>query len=95
VQSELGALEVAAQADLVRVLTHEIMNSLTPVTSLARSSAEMVALAEQQGAELGDARSQPKPWRAGPKGYCALSKAIGSLRKPRRCAADPLLPCPG
>jgi len=27
VQSELGALEVAAQADLVRVLTHEIMNS--------------------------------------------------------------------
>lgn len=56
VQSELGALEVAAQADLVRVLTHEIMNSLTPVTSLARSSAEMVALAEEQGAELGDAR---------------------------------------
>src|SRR5262245_31506499 len=56
VQSELGALEVAAQADLVRVLTHEIMNSLTPVTSLARSSAEMVALADQQGAELGDAR---------------------------------------
>lgn len=56
VQSELGALEVAAQADLVRVLTHEIMNSLTPVTSLARTSAEMVALAEQQGAELGDAR---------------------------------------
>lgn len=56
VQSELGALEVAAQADLVRVLTHEIMNSLTPVTSLARSSAEMVAAAEQQGADLGDAR---------------------------------------
>jgi signal transduction histidine kinase len=56
VQSELGALEVAAQADLVRVLTHEIMNSLTPVTSLARSSAEMVALAEEQGANLGDAR---------------------------------------
>ena len=56
VQSELGALEVAAQADLVRVLTHEIMNSLTPVTSLARSSADMVALAEQQGADLGDAR---------------------------------------
>ena len=35
VQSELGALEVAAQADLVRLLTHEIMNSLTPGTSLA------------------------------------------------------------
>jgi signal transduction histidine kinase len=56
VQSELGALEIAAQADLVRVLTHEIMNSLTPVTSLARSSAEMVAAAEAKGVELGDAR---------------------------------------
>ena len=55
VQSELGALEVAAQADLVRVLTHEIMNSLTPVTSLARSSADLVAEAEKQGASLGDA----------------------------------------
>lgn len=56
VQSELGAIEVAAQADLVRVLTHEIMNSLTPVTSLARSSAEMVAAAEAGGADLADAK---------------------------------------
>ena len=56
VQSELGALEVAAQADLVRVLTHEIMNSLTPVTSLARSSAEMIAAADGKGADLGEAR---------------------------------------
>jgi signal transduction histidine kinase len=55
-QSELGALEVAAQADLVRVLTHEIMNSLTPITSLARSSAEMVATAQQSGTDLDDAR---------------------------------------
>ncbi|MCL6729606.1 sensor histidine kinase [Sphingomonas hankyongi] len=56
VQSELGALEVAAQADLVRVLTHEIMNSLTPVTSLARSGADMVAAAEKKGSDLSDAR---------------------------------------
>jgi signal transduction histidine kinase len=56
IQTELGALEVAAQADLVRVLTHEIMNSLTPVTSLARSSASMVAAAEKTGTELAEAR---------------------------------------
>ena len=56
IQSELGALEVAAQADLVRVLTHEIMNSLTPVTSLARSGADMVAAAEKTGADLAEAR---------------------------------------
>jgi two-component system nitrogen regulation sensor histidine kinase NtrY len=57
VQSELGALEVAAQADLVRVLTHEIMNSLTPVTSLARTGAEMVATAARDNEALADAKS--------------------------------------
>lgn len=57
VQSELGALEVAAQADLVRVLTHEIMNSLTPVTSLARTGAELVAAAAKGNSALGDAKS--------------------------------------
>jgi len=56
IQTELGALEVAAQADLVRVLTHEIMNSLTPVTSLARSGANLVAAAEGTGADLKEAR---------------------------------------
>ena len=56
VQSELGALEVAAQVDLVRVLTHEIMNSLTPVTSLARSGADLVAAAEPDGTDLEQAR---------------------------------------
>src|SRR4051794_14702523 len=55
VQSELGALEVAAQVDLVRVLTHEIMNSLTPVTSLARSGADLVAAAKD-AAGLAEAR---------------------------------------
>jgi len=55
IQTELGALEVAAQADLVRVLTHEIMNSLTPVTSLARSGADLVAAAEK-GGDLSEAR---------------------------------------
>jgi nitrogen fixation/metabolism regulation signal transduction histidine kinase len=56
VQSELGALEVAAQADLVRVLTHEIMNSLTPVTSLARSGADLVAAAGKSGSGLEEAK---------------------------------------
>jgi signal transduction histidine kinase len=57
VQSELGALEVAAQADLVRVLTHEIMNSLTPVTSLARTGADLVAAAAEQDNSLADAKT--------------------------------------
>jgi two-component system nitrogen regulation sensor histidine kinase NtrY len=57
VQSELGALEIAAQADLVRVLTHEIMNSLTPVTSLARTGANLVSAAAKGNAALVDAKS--------------------------------------
>jgi nitrogen fixation/metabolism regulation signal transduction histidine kinase len=57
VQSEIGALEVAAQADLVRVLTHEIMNSLTPVTSLARSGADLVAAAAGKKGDLADAKT--------------------------------------
>jgi two-component system nitrogen regulation sensor histidine kinase NtrY len=57
VQSELGALEVAAQADLVRVLTHEIMNSLTPVTSLARTGADLVAVAAKSDKALADAKT--------------------------------------
>ena len=42
IQGELNAVEIAAQSDLVRVLTHEIMNSVTPVTSLARTAAELM-----------------------------------------------------
>src|SRR5438309_917507 len=57
VQSELGALEVAAQADLVRVLTHEIMNSLTPITSLARTGAELVAAAAKRDKSFADAKA--------------------------------------
>lgn len=34
-QGTLDTIEVAAQTDLVRVLTHEILNSLTPILSLA------------------------------------------------------------
>ena len=55
VQSELGAAELAAQTDLVRVLTHEIMNSLTPVTSLARTTAELVGEAAGRDPSLADA----------------------------------------
>lgn len=42
VQGTLDAIEMAAQTDLVRVLTHEILNSLTPVTSLASTAAAVL-----------------------------------------------------
>ncbi|MDE1146609.1 MAG: ATP-binding protein [Azospirillaceae bacterium] len=40
---ELEATEVKAWSDLVRVLTHEMMNSLTPVSSLAGTAQSLLA----------------------------------------------------
>jgi two-component system nitrogen regulation sensor histidine kinase NtrY len=42
IQSELDATQAEAWEDLVKVLTHEIMNSITPVTSLARTASDFV-----------------------------------------------------
>lgn len=42
IQSELDATQAQAWEDLVRVLTHEIMNSITPVTSLAKTANDVV-----------------------------------------------------
>lgn len=42
IQSELDGMQLSAWQDLVRVLTHEIMNSITPVSSLAKTAADLV-----------------------------------------------------
>jgi nitrogen fixation/metabolism regulation signal transduction histidine kinase len=42
IQAELDVTEAQAWHDLVRVMTHEIMNSITPVTSLARTASDLV-----------------------------------------------------
>ncbi|GHF19905.1 sensor histidine kinase [Kordiimonas sediminis] len=42
IRSELDVAQLQAWQDLVRVLTHEIMNSITPVASLAKTSADLV-----------------------------------------------------
>ena len=43
IQTELDETQAEAWQDLVRVLTHEIMNSITPVTSLAKTARDVVA----------------------------------------------------
>jgi len=42
IQSELDAAQLQAWQDLVSVLTHEIMNSITPVASLAKTAVDIV-----------------------------------------------------
>lgn len=57
IQAELDAAEMAVQADLVRVLTHEIMNSLTPVASLAETAHGLLDRLDPADADaLADAR---------------------------------------
>ena len=58
VESELEAEALNAWRQLVHVLTHEIMNSLTPVASLSRTACEMVdefraSLPAEVGNDLG------------------------------------------
>ena len=42
IQSELETAQLQAWQDLVRVLTHEIMNSITPIASLAKTAHDLV-----------------------------------------------------
>lgn len=58
IQSQLDAAEMALSRDLVRILSHEIMNSLTPVTSLAKTASMLMASVNSSGdAQLADARA--------------------------------------
>ncbi len=58
IQAELDRAELAAQTDLVRVLTHEIMNSMTPVTSLSATAAKLIAAADTgDNPAIADARA--------------------------------------
>ncbi|MDD3730919.1 MAG: ATP-binding protein, partial [candidate division Zixibacteria bacterium] len=46
IESELAEQEMAAWQKLIRVLTHEIMNSVTPIASLASTIRDMMAQTE-------------------------------------------------
>ncbi|WP_343521520.1 ATP-binding protein, partial [Sphingomonas sp.] len=53
IQGTLDAVELGTQSDLVRVLTHEILNSLTPVTSLAGTAAVLLG---EENPDIAEAR---------------------------------------
>jgi len=52
IENELAEQEMAAWQKLIRVLTHEIMNSVTPIASLASTVGDLVKQLEQS--EVGD-----------------------------------------
>jgi two-component system nitrogen regulation sensor histidine kinase NtrY len=80
VQETLNAVEMAAQTDLVRVLTHEILNSLTPVTSLAATASTLLKQVEG-GRELADARMAVETLERRAEG---LARFINSYRQVAR-----------
>jgi two-component system nitrogen regulation sensor histidine kinase NtrY len=84
VQGTLDAIEMAAQTDLVRVLTHEILNSLTPVTSLASSTAEVLA---EQNPDLDLARTAAGTLARRAEGleyFIRSYRAVAHVPEPRR-----------
>ena len=52
IQPEIQAAEAAALKELLQVLSHEIMNSLTPLASLAQSAVELLDEGTPQSVEL-------------------------------------------
>ena len=56
IESEMSAQELAAWQTVVRVMAHEVMNSLTPISSLAATARDLVGEALDQMPE-GDART--------------------------------------
>ncbi|HTT82999.1 MAG TPA: ATP-binding protein [Rhizomicrobium sp.] len=64
IETELNAQELAAWQSVIRVLAHEIMNSLTPISSLSATARELVGQAHDSlspdaplAASLADART--------------------------------------
>jgi len=54
IQNELAVAQLQAWQDLVSVLTHEIMNSITPVASLAKTAVDLVQDVQEKTKNLPD-----------------------------------------
>ncbi len=77
IQSELDWNELAAWQDMARVLTHEIMNSLTPIASLARTADELVGELREPAA--GEPKALATPARE--ETFADLHDAVHTLAK--------------
>jgi two-component system nitrogen regulation sensor histidine kinase NtrY len=54
IQAELEEKEMEAWQNLIKVLTHEIMNSITPISSMTATLLDMLGIAEKNGTSTGD-----------------------------------------
>ncbi len=88
IQSELEEQEMEAWQKLIRVLTHEIMNSITPISSLAATTSEMLQECEPpepgmpvEKEIIGDVRSAVQTIRKRSEGLLHFVKAYRSLTR--------------
>ncbi len=86
VQGTLDTVEVAAQTDLVRVLTHEILNSLTPVMSLSRTLDTMLNEAVPDLNAAREATATLARRTEGLRGFIDSYRAVAHTPVPRALA---------
>ena len=74
IESELATEALGAWRQLVQVLTHEIMNSLTPIASLAASAPALLEAGEQEELQAALAALEAQ-------GLAPLAVAVASLKE--------------
>lgn len=87
IESELDAVEIQAWQDLLRVLAHEMMNSLTPIASLAESVRPLLsaaALSQPEGTlrDVADAVDVIARRSAGLMGFVERYRKMAELPPP-------------
>lgn len=91
IQQELDRAELTAQTDLVRVLTHEIMNSMTPVTSLSATAAALIAAADRgDDPAIADARAAIETVARRSEGVMHFVRTYRQLTRPPQLQRRPI-----
>jgi nitrogen fixation/metabolism regulation signal transduction histidine kinase len=81
IRSELEEKELEAWQKLIRVLTHEIRNSITPITSLANTTVDLLKSIEVDSEDMEDAKLAIKTIQKRSGGILKFVEAFRSLYK--------------
>lgn len=88
IDAELKAAEAATLRDLVQVLSHEIVNTLTPIASLSRTAADMLEEPAPSIPALRDAVGTVARRAEGLQRFGAAYRSLARLPAPRFAALD-------